>query len=193
MEFRQKCWLALVLGSDRGDRGERSEVTELLAGCQTLRVHVCALVYYVLLCCRPWPSDQPPCIPALLIKALCLLLCPTVESLVGKNKDIWTATSHWKRWPLLISSHAVNKSTCPSAVCCAPVSVLILPSLSHFCTPAAAWVELAWRSLIKTAQPANRWLRSPHGGSVRVDWSIFHRGSGGRAACVLAIITCIWT
>lgn len=86
MEFRQKCWLALVLGSDRGDRGEGSEVTEMLAACQTLRVHVCALVYYVLLCCRPWPSDQPPCIPALLIKALCLFLFPNC-GVTGRQKQ----------------------------------------------------------------------------------------------------------
>lgn len=49
MEFRQKCWPALVLGSDRGDRGEGSEVTELLAVCQTLRVHMCTCVLRVAL------------------------------------------------------------------------------------------------------------------------------------------------
>lgn len=146
MEFRQKCWPALVLGSDRGDRGEGSEVTELLAVCQTLRVCICARVYYGLLCCRPcWirPSDQPPCIPALLIKALWLFQCPTVESLAGKNKNIWTATSHWGRWPLLISSHAVNQSTCSSAVNCVPQWQFWF---CHHCHIFAPLLQLEWNS-----------------------------------------------
>lgn len=170
MEFRQKCWPALV----RGDRGEGSEVTELLAVCQTLRMHMCTCaLLQTLLDKTIWPASMHSSTSNQSTLTFSVPHCGVDGCQKQKYSNSYQPLKKMAVANKQPCREPVNMSQCCQL--CAPMTVLILSSLSHFRPPAAAWVELALQSLIKTVQPTNRRLWSPHKG-LRVDWSIIHQG-----------------